>query len=288
MKGNKDAKISLASKNVLYGFGSKLIILVLGIVVPRIVIVSYGSEINGFLSTITQIFTYFALLEAGIGSSAVNALFSPLEKQDYNQANVVVGQARSYYRKATIAYTIIVVAFAFVYPFLMPSELDKVLMIKVILLQGAPHAISYYFCAVYEQLLMADGKRYISENIQLVLHILTSASKIILILCGFDIVAVQLTFFVMLLAKIPVVVFYCRYKYPWLSFDLKGETICTSTGPTSSWFCPVFYSLSGPAPVSIPRSKNMPNSFPAGALPEPRLRNGCCGKTVFPVCALSG
>lgn len=218
---NKDAKISLASKNILYGFGSKLIILVLGVVIPRIVILSYGSELNGFLSTITQIFTYFALFEAGIGNSAVNALYSPLEKRDYNLANMVVGQARSYYRKATGVYTLVVALFAFIYPFLMPSGLERALMIKIILLQGAPHAISYYFCAIYEQLLMADGKRYISENIHLILHILTSISKIILILCGFDIVAVQLMFFVISLIKIPVVVFYCRRQYPWLSFSIK-------------------------------------------------------------------
>ena len=149
--------------------------------------------------------------------------FSPLEKHDHDQANMVVGQARSYYRKATVVYIIIVVLFALIYPFLMPSELDKSLMIAVILLQGAPHAISYFFCAVYEQLLMADGKRYISENVQLVLHILTSASKIILILCGFNIVVVQFAFFIISLIKIPIIVLFCKRKYPWLSFSLKGQ-----------------------------------------------------------------
>lgn len=221
--GGNSTKLALASKNIFYGFASKFIILALGIIIPRIVILSYGSELNGFLSTITQIFTYFALLEAGIGNSAINALYAPLEKRDNNGVNMAVTQARSYYRNATIIYVGVVVAFAFVYPFLMPSWLDKTLMIKVILLQGAPHAISYYFCAVYEQLLMADGKRYISENVQLVLHILTSASKIVLILCGFSIVAVQIAFFAISLVKIPVIIFYCKHKYPWLSFSVKSN-----------------------------------------------------------------
>ena len=220
---NKNEKASLATKNVLYGFGGKFIILVLGIIIPRIIIVSYGSELNGFLSTITQIFTYFALLEAGIGNSAVNALFSPLEKGDIKRTNAVVSQARSYYRKATLIYCGVVVAFAFVYPFIMPSGLSKWLMIAVILLQGAPHAISYYFCAVYEQLLMADGKRYVSENVQLALHILTSLSKIILVSMGFDIIAVQLAFFLLSLIKIPVVMIYCKKKYPYLSFSERCE-----------------------------------------------------------------
>ncbi len=219
----KDSKASLAVKNIIYGFGGKFIILILGIIIPRILIVSFGSELNGFLSTITQIFTYFALLEAGIGNSAVNALYGPLEKKDYKRVNMAATQARTYYRKATTVYIIVVLVFAFVYPFLMPSGMDKGLMIKVILLQGAPHAISYYFCAVYNQLLTADGKRYVSENMQLVFHILTSASKIILIMCGFDIIAVQLAFFLIMLAKIPILVIYCKKKYPWLSFNEESD-----------------------------------------------------------------
>lgn len=218
---NNDTKISLASKNILYGFGSNFIILVLGILIPRIVIVSFGSELNGFLSTITQIFTYFALLEAGIGNSAVNALYSPLENDDFDRANMVIGQARLYYRKATIIYAVVVILFAIIYPSLMQSGLDKALMVKVIILQGAPHAISYYFCAVYDQLLLADGKRYISDNVQLLINIFTSASKIILILFGFDIIAVQLAFFLISLVKIPIIVLYCKSKYPWLSFSVR-------------------------------------------------------------------
>lgn len=222
MKSN-NIKGSLVAKNIIYGFGSKFIILILGVVIPRIVIISYGSEINGFLSTITQIFTYFALLEAGIGNATINALYIPIEKQNYDDINIVVSQAKKYYHKATIIYMIVVVAFAIIYPFVMSSDLDKVLMIKVILIQGVPNAISYYFCAVYEQLLMADGKRYISENIQLILHIFTFVMKIVLILNGFNVVIVQLAFFIITLIKIPTIILYCKYRYPWLSFSEEGN-----------------------------------------------------------------
>ncbi len=213
----------LTLKNIISGFGSKFLILILGIIIPRIVIVSFGSELSGFISTITQICTYFALLEAGIGNSAVNALYSPLEKNDHNRANMVVRQARGYYRRATIIYIVVVISFAFIYPFLMPSTLDKSLMIIVILLQAAPSAVSYYFCAVYQQLLTADGKRYILENTQLGIYLLVSASKIFLILIGFDIIAVQFAFFAISLIKIPIVILYCKRKYPWLSFKEKTK-----------------------------------------------------------------
>lgn len=40
------------------GLISQVIILLLGIVIPKLLIVSYGSEVNGLLSSIKQIFVY--------------------------------------------------------------------------------------------------------------------------------------------------------------------------------------------------------------------------------------
>ena len=59
-------KQSKIFKNIVTGFGGQLIAIILGLVVPRLFISSYGSDVNGLLSTITQLFTYLALLEAGI------------------------------------------------------------------------------------------------------------------------------------------------------------------------------------------------------------------------------
>lgn len=40
------------------GLISQVVILLLGIVIPKLLIVSYGSEVNGLLSSIKQIFVY--------------------------------------------------------------------------------------------------------------------------------------------------------------------------------------------------------------------------------------
>ena len=77
-------------KNVLFGFGGQAVILILGIFVPRIMIKSYGSDVNGLLNTVTQIFTYMALLEAGIGQSARNALMKPLSQQNKPEISKII------------------------------------------------------------------------------------------------------------------------------------------------------------------------------------------------------
>ena len=62
------------------GLISQVVILLLGIVIPKLLIVSYGSEVNGLLSSIKQIFVYVALLEAGIGTAALQAMYEPIAK----------------------------------------------------------------------------------------------------------------------------------------------------------------------------------------------------------------
>ena len=73
---------SKLAKNIVTGFGGQLIAIVLGLIVPRLLITNYGSDVNGLLSTVTQIFTYMALLEAGIGQAAKNALYKPINEKN--------------------------------------------------------------------------------------------------------------------------------------------------------------------------------------------------------------
>lgn len=67
--------------NLFWGIASELLTIVLGIIVPRLILTSYGSEVNGLLGSVTQIYSYIALLEAGIGTATVQALYKTVGKQ---------------------------------------------------------------------------------------------------------------------------------------------------------------------------------------------------------------
>ena len=97
---------SKLAKNIVTGFGGQLIAIVLGLIVPRLLITNYGSDVNGLLSTVTQIFTYMALLEAGIGQAAKNALYKPINEKNVTEINNVISVARSYFRRITLLYGI--------------------------------------------------------------------------------------------------------------------------------------------------------------------------------------
>ena len=77
-------------RNLLWGFFAELIAIVVGILVPRWTLVSYGSEINGCINSITQIYTYIALLEAGVGTVTLQALYKPTAEKNKNQINGIL------------------------------------------------------------------------------------------------------------------------------------------------------------------------------------------------------
>ena len=76
--------------NIISGFAGQFITVALGIVLPRLVLLNLGSEANGLLSTVTQIFTYFALLEAGVGNAALQAIYGPIGSGDTEKTNRIL------------------------------------------------------------------------------------------------------------------------------------------------------------------------------------------------------
>lgn len=69
--------------NFIWGILGNIITSIVAIIIPRLFIVNYGSEVNGLLSSIRQIYVYLALLEVGVGDASVVALYGPIGNEDH-------------------------------------------------------------------------------------------------------------------------------------------------------------------------------------------------------------
>ena len=58
----------------------QIVLMISGLITPRIMLKYYGSEINGLISSINQFIVYFNLVEAGLSGAAIYALYKPLDK----------------------------------------------------------------------------------------------------------------------------------------------------------------------------------------------------------------
>jgi O-antigen/teichoic acid export membrane protein len=209
---NKKFRNSLL--NVVVGFGGQLILLALGIIVPRLILVNYGSEVNGLSNTINQIYTYVALLEAGIGQSA---LFSLYKSKSKDESSKILSATVFEYRKTAKIYAACVGILSLLLPFLLKSELPFYVIFSVTLLSGIPSLISFYYISAYMQLLTVEGKHYVETSVNLGVSCLSYIAKIILANLAINIVILYIAYVLITLLKTIIISAYIKKNYSWIN-----------------------------------------------------------------------
>ena len=84
------------------------------LIVPRLMLGFYGSEINGLVTSITQFINYFNLVEAGLSAAAIYALYKPLSDCDDARTSEIVSASRRFYTQAGWVFTALTVILAMI------------------------------------------------------------------------------------------------------------------------------------------------------------------------------
>jgi hypothetical protein len=95
---------------MIAGLAYQVITLIIGFILPRLVLVYYGSDVNGELNAIRQMFAYLYLLEAGVGLATTQALYKPVAVDDHRSISAILSATNQYYRRTGLIYALIVVA----------------------------------------------------------------------------------------------------------------------------------------------------------------------------------
>lgn len=198
--------------------GAQILTILLGIIIPRLVLVNLGSESNGLLNSVNNILAYMSLLEAGVGTATLQALYKPLAEDNKERINRIMSATDRFYRRTGSIYFVAVILLAIFYSYGVESELPKHSVFLVVLLAGLSGVLNYFFQGKYKILFSAEGKGYISSNITTITHAGTSIAKAMILLAGGNVVAVQTTYFLFNLAQMLLFVIYIRKNYKWLDF----------------------------------------------------------------------
>ena len=210
-------------KNMLIGFGSQLMTIALGILVPRLVLTSYGSEINGLLNSVTQIYSYIALLEAGVGMATVQALYKTVGTGDRAATNAVLSATNRYYHRTGILYLIAILAFSFLYTVSIRTEIPTATVVLIIIFNGMANVISYFFQGKYFLLLQAEGKNYIQTSLNMATNVFKNIAKIVLMSMGADVLLVQALAMGISLIQMLYITWYINKRYKWIDLSVEPD-----------------------------------------------------------------
>lgn len=210
--------------NIITALLYKLFVIIIGLIIPRIFILNYGSNLNGFQSSVGQIFSYIALIEAGIGEATLQAIYRPIAEKNHMKTNEILSATTKYYDKIGIIYFVILFLLAGIYPlFVDVPELSYLNIFIYIIVSGATTGINFFFVAKIGLVINAEGDTYWTSIMQFAIYIMTSTVKIFCILKGYNIVFIQAGYFAINMIYTLVLYIFAKRKYPWVNFRIKPD-----------------------------------------------------------------
>lgn len=178
--------------NVISGFLHELVIIIFGLVVPRIVLTYFGSAYNGLLNSVVQFMSFSVVLRSGLGVVTTAALYKPLAQGDMESVSGIMVATDKFMQKIGWLLAGIIVVFSLVYPLLILDEFNYLFTFPLVLIIGAASWVENMFSIKYKILLQADQKTYIQTIVILVAYVLSNIFAIVLMVVGCGIHIVRL------------------------------------------------------------------------------------------------
>lgn len=194
-----------------------------GFILPPLIIKTFGSPVNGMVSSITQFIAYLNLVEAGVGGASITALYKPLAQENSEQRNAILSATAKFYNRSGIVFTILILVLAFLYPMIVGSQVDRIQASLMVLVLGITGAAEFFLIGKYRVLLTADKKVYVISLVQMLALVLSTAAAVFIIKIGQGIVIVKLVSALIFLLRYIVIFFYVHKHYTDVDFHSKPD-----------------------------------------------------------------
>jgi O-antigen/teichoic acid export membrane protein len=216
-------------KNTIATAILQIITMLAGFIIPKVMLSVYGSEINGLVSSITELISYLTLVEAGLSGATVYSLYKPLSENNTYSINRILSAAKKFYYRTGFLFLGVLFACAFVYPLFINTDLlgyTEILLLVIVL--GVNGILEFFTLAKYRSLLIADQKTYIISFASIIQVVLNVTIIVALSLNSFSIVITRLVAVFAILIRTVILWIYCREKYGYLDFSVEPDNASMS------------------------------------------------------------
>ena len=178
--------------NVIASFSYEGVALICGLILPRLILGTFGSAYNGLTSSITQFISVIVLMKAGIGGVTRAALYKPLAERNSIEVSDILMSTEIFMRKIAKIFIGFIIVFAMIYPIGICDEFNWFFSFSLVLIISISTFIQYYYGLTYQLLLTADQKEYVVYIAQIVSTAVNTIISAVLIYLGYGIHIVQI------------------------------------------------------------------------------------------------
>lgn len=200
--------------------------IICGLILPRLIIGVYGSEVNGLVNSIAQFLHVVSFLDLGVGAVVQSALYKPLATHDENAVSQIVVSAKGFFNKIAVLLLAYVAVLIVTYPFITKQEFGWAYSAALVAAMSISYFAQYYFGVVDRLLLTANQEGYVQYTAQIVTLVLNTLACVVAIKLGASIQLVKLiTSLIFLLRPIYLRWYVNRHYRINRKIELNGEPI---------------------------------------------------------------
>lgn len=204
-----------------------IFVIISGFIIPKIMLSFYGSDIFGLVTSITQFVSYFMIVEAGLATAGVVALYKPIVDNDYKSISGIVSATRKLYYSTGHIFLLLVIILAFLYPVFVRlngmSYYDIALLTLVI---GAAGALDFYTMSRFRVILTAYQKVYVIAIGNIIYVVANIVITYICAITGCSVIILKILVLSSVLARSLFLRLYVYHNYS--SIDYKAKPLMSA------------------------------------------------------------
>ena len=90
--------------NSVTSLANQIITLICGFILPKLILSTFGSNVNGLVTSINQFLNVITFLDLGVGAVVTSALYRPLAMKDNNEIGQIYLSAKSFFNRIAIIF----------------------------------------------------------------------------------------------------------------------------------------------------------------------------------------
>lgn len=158
--------------NIVSNIILQVVTIISGFIIPKLILLYFGSNVNGLVSSLNQFLGYISLLEGGITGVVSANFYKPLIENDTTKLSAIIVTAKSFFDKVGIIFVLYSVGLAVVYPLIFKTEFSWKYIFTLTLILSISLLIQYMFSVTLRTLLVAAKRIYIVAWTQIIIIIL--------------------------------------------------------------------------------------------------------------------
>ncbi len=178
--------------NTATGIIKQFVVVICGFILPRFLLLYFGSEVNGLVSSITHYLSFISFMDMGVGAVVRSNLYKPLADKDKVQTSKIMASAQKFFRRIAYIFLAYITILVVVLPGTIGRGYSFWFTASLIIIIAISTFAQYFFGITNEILLYADQRSYFPLTLHIGTVILNTVLSIILIKLGASIHIVKL------------------------------------------------------------------------------------------------